>query len=94
MLGPASAHLAPLLMPGPYWGGRIAGEPIMTPMLPIEVVLVSVLVFIVVLVFARLHALFVNSKSEFEKAEPLIQTTEPNRRNQSATPPAAPAWRS
>ena len=66
----------------------------MTPMLPIEVVLVSVLVFIVVLVFARLHALFVNPKSEFEKAEPLIQTTEPNRRNQSATQPAAPAWRS
>ncbi len=66
----------------------------MTPMLPIEVVLVSVLVFIVVLVFAHLHALFVNPKSESEKAEPLIQTTAPNRRNQSATQPAAPAWRS
>ncbi len=65
----------------------------MAPMLPIEVVLGSVLVFIVVLVFARLHALFVKPKSESEKAEPLIQTTEPSRRNQSATPPAAPAWR-
>ncbi len=65
----------------------------MAPMLPIEIVL-TVLVIIVALVLAHLHALFVKPKSESERAEPMIQTTEPNRRNQSATPPAAPAWRS
>ncbi len=62
----------------------------MAPMLPIEVVL-TVVVIIVALVFAHFHALLVKPESESEKAEPMIQTTEPNRRNQSATPPATPA---
>ncbi|MEE9210798.1 MAG: hypothetical protein V3U23_10140 [Kiloniellales bacterium] len=75
-----------------YWGGRIAGEPMMAPTLPVEVVLVSVLVFVAVLVFARLHALFVKPAPGSETAEPLIKTTEPNRRNQSSDP--APAQRS
>ncbi len=62
----------------------------MALMLPIEVVLTA-LVIIVALVFAHFHALLVKPESESEKAEPMIQTTEPNRRNQSATLPVAPA---
>jgi hypothetical protein len=69
-----------------YWGGRIAGEPMMAPTLPMEVVLVSVLVFVVVVVFAWLHASFVKPAPGSETAEPLIKTTEPNRRNQSSSP--------
>ncbi len=75
-----------------YWGGRIAGEPMMAPTLPVEVVLVSVLVFVAVLVCARLYALFVKPTPGSETAKPLIKTTEPNRRNQSSAP--TPAQRS
>ncbi len=72
-----------------YWGGRIAGEPVMVETLPFKVVLASVLVFVAVLVLARIHALFESSGSEAADDEPLIMTTEPNRRNQSANPPLA-----
>ena len=72
-----------------YWGGRIAGEPVMVETLPFKVVLASVLVFVAVLVLARIHALFDAPGSEAADDEPLIMTTEPNRRNQSATSPLA-----
>ncbi len=72
-----------------YWGGRIAGEPVMVETLPFKVVLASVLVFVAVLVLARIHALFAAPGSEAADDEPLIMTTEPNRRNQSANPPLA-----
>ena len=72
-----------------YWGGRIAGEPVMVETLPFKVVLASVLVFVAVLVLARIHAIFDSPGSEAADDEPLIMTTEPNRRNQSAAPPLA-----
>ena len=75
-----------------YWVGRIAGEPMMEPTFPVEVVLVSILVFVAVLVCARLYALFVKPTPGSEAAEPPFKTTEPNRRNQSSAP--TPAQRS
>ncbi len=74
-----------------YWGGRIAGEPVMVETLPFKVVLASVLVFVAVLVLARIHTLFDSPGSEAADDEPLIKTTEPNRRDQSSGP--APAQR-
>ncbi len=70
-----------------YWGGRIAGEPIMVETRSFKVVVASVLVFAAVLVLARVHALFQSPGPEVADDEPLIMTNEPNRRNQSATPP-------
>ena len=72
-----------------YWGGRIAGEPVMVETLPFKVVLASVLVFVAVLVLARVHAFFKSPESEAADDEPLIKISEPNRRNQSAAPPLA-----
>jgi hypothetical protein len=72
-----------------YWGGRIAGEPVMVETLPFKVVLASVLVFVAVLVLAQIHTFFESSESEAADDEPLIMPTEPNRRNQSAIPPMA-----
>ena len=61
----------------------------MVETLPFKVVLASVLVLIAVLVLARIHAFFEPPGSEAADDEPLIMTTGPNRRNQSATPPLA-----
>jgi len=58
----------------------------MTSTLLFEIVLISVLVFASVMAFARIHALFERSGSEAENDEPPINTSEPNRRNQSAAP--------
>ncbi len=71
------------------WSGRIAGEPVMVETLPFKVVLASVLVLVAVLVLARIHAFFESPGSEAADDEPLIMTTESNRRNQSTTPPLA-----
>jgi hypothetical protein len=60
----------------------------MTSALPFEIVLLSVLVFVAVLLIARFHALFERSGSGVKNNEPLTNTSEPNRRNQSGTPPA------
>ena len=60
----------------------------MTSTLLFEVVLVSVLVFVAVLVFARFQAFFEPSGTGAENDEPLSNTSEPNRRNQSAAPSA------
>ena len=65
---------------------KLTGEPIMTPILNFEVVLVSVVVFVVVMVLARIHALFERRSPKGADGEPLFTTAEPNRRNQSATP--------
>lgn len=70
-----------------YWGGRIAGEPVMVETLPFKVVLASILVFVAVLVLARIHAFFGSPGPEAADDEPLIKTAEPNRRNQSIAPP-------
>ncbi len=52
----------------------------------INVVLVSVVVFAVVMVLARIHALFQRRGSKGADGAPTKTTTEPNRRDQSATP--------
>ena len=61
----------------------------MVETLPFKVVLDSVLVFVAVLVLARVHAFFKSPESEAADDEPLIKISEPNRRNQSAAPPLA-----
>ena len=68
-----------------YWRNQIAGEPIMTATLPVELVLVSVLVFVAVLIFARIHDLFGRPESGAEN-DGQLYLSEPNRRNQNATP--------
>ncbi len=60
----------------------------MTSTLSFEIVLISVLVFAAVLVFARIHALFEPPEPEAESDEPFFNNSEPNRRNQSAPPSA------
>ncbi len=60
----------------------------MTSTLFFEIVLISVLVFAAVLVFARIYALFEPPEPEAESDEPIFNISEPNRRNQSAAPSA------
>ncbi len=80
-----------------YWGGRISGNAAVTPMVPVEVV-AAVLAIAAVLALAQ--ALTSREPKEQETAaerkqlqsarnEPLIKTSEPNRRNQSR--PSGPA---
>lgn len=57
----------------------------------IDVVLVSVVVFAVVMVLAQIHALFERRGSKGADGAPTKATTEPNRRDQSATPPKVAA---
>ena len=57
------------------------------------IVLVSVVVFVVVMVLVHIHSLFERRASKGADGEPLVTTTEPNRRNQSATPPKVTASR-
>ncbi len=66
-----------------YWGGRISGDAAMTPLVPIEVVAIAVLVFFVVLLLAQAYTLIGRSSSPPTRKEPLVRTGEPNRRNQS-----------
>ncbi len=61
----------------------------MVEALPFKVVVASVLVFVAVLVLARIHAFFESRGSQAADDEPLIVPTGPNRRNQSAIPPLA-----
>ncbi len=61
-------------------------KPIMTS-INFGVVLGSVVVFAVVMVLVHIHALFEQRASYGADGEPPATTTEPNRRNQSATPP-------
>ncbi len=72
-----------------YWGGRISGTAAMTPLVPVEVVTIAVLVFFVVLLLAQAATLIGRSSTG---GEPLIHTTEPNRRNQSRPSPPPPQW--
>ncbi len=65
----------------------------MTSTPTIEIVLVSVVVFVVVLVLAQIHALFGRRASKGADGEPPVTTTEPSRRNQSVTPPEVTAGR-
>jgi hypothetical protein len=80
-----------------YWGGRISGNAAVTPMVSVEVV-AAVLAIIAGLALA--HAYSSREPKEQEKAaerksleptrnEPVIKTSEPNRRNQSR--PSGPA---
>ena len=69
-----------------YWGGRISGNAAMTPLVPIEVVVVAVLVFLIVFLLAQAYTVIGQSKPAPARNEPLIRTTEPNRRNQSRSP--------
>ncbi len=59
----------------------------------IDAVLVSVVIFVVVMVLARIHALFERRAPKGADGEPPVVATEPNRRNQSATPPEVTAGR-
>ena len=51
-----------------------------------DVILVAGVVFVVVMVLTRIHALFERRSPKGADGEPLFTTAEPNRRNQSATP--------
>ena len=53
-----------------------------------EAVLIFVLVFVAGLLLARIHALFKRFGLGSVYKKPCFNTTEPNRRNQSATPSA------
>jgi hypothetical protein len=73
-----------------YWGGRISGSAAMTPMVPVEVVVVAVLVFLAALALAQAYTLLKRKelgtaaeRKQLETArdEPQIKTSEPNRRN-------------
>ncbi len=66
-----------------YWGGRITGNGAMTPVVPVEVVAIAVLVFVVVLLLAQAYTLIQRSGRTPPRDQPLIRTGEPNRRNQS-----------
>ena len=71
-----------------YWGGRISGNTTVTPLVPVEVVTVAVLVFVIVLLLAKSYTMISQSestpaKSTLARNEPLIRTIEPNRRDQS-----------
>lgn len=66
-----------------YWGGRISGDAAMTPLVPIEVVAIAVLVFLVVLLLAQAYTLIKRSGPTPPRDEPLIRTGDPNRRDQS-----------
>ncbi len=70
-----------------YWGGRIAGEPLLATTLPFKVVITSVLVCVAVLVLSRIHARLERPGPEAVNALPPIGAPEPNRRNQSAVQP-------
>ena len=59
----------------------------------IDVVLISVMVFVGVMVLARIHALFERRASKGVDSDTLVTTTEPNRRDQSATPRKVTAGR-
>ncbi len=61
----------------------------MVETLPFKAVMATVLVFVAVLVLGRIHAFFDSPRPEAAEDEPLIMIAEPNRRNQSATPPLA-----
>ena len=66
-----------------YWGGRISGDAAMTPVVPVEVVVIAVLVFLAVLLLAQAYTSLWRSSPPPTRQEPLIRTGEPNRRNQS-----------
>ena len=61
----------------------------MSSAIPFELVLVSVAMFVAVLVFLWIHDRFKLPKLGMESDEPFFETSEPNRRNQSSTPPSA-----
>jgi hypothetical protein len=63
----------------------------MIPNLTFDVVLVSVVVFVVVMVLALIHTLFERRAPKGTKGKPLVTTTEPGRRNQSAIRPVVAA---
>ncbi len=73
-----------------YWGGRLTGEPVTAPAGRVDLVLVALVVFVATLAIARVHEHFARPVSEEEPADraPLVMTGEPNRRNQSVSPPA------
>ncbi len=76
-----------LLWPA-YWGDRISGNVTMTPMMPVEVVAIAVLVFFAVLALVQAYTSLerkeqgtVAKRNQLETARnvPLIKTSEPNR---------------
>ena len=91
------AHLTgqlALLWPA-YWGDRISGNFTMTPMMPVEVVAIAVLVFFAVLALVQvyislehkeLRAAAERKQLETARNEPLIKISEPNCGNQSRSP--------
>ncbi len=70
-----------------YWWDRISGTPITASTLPFEVFLALAIGFAGLLVLTRVTAIFDPPELEAENFEPILNTPEPNRRNQSAAPP-------
>ncbi len=73
-----------------YLGGMFAEQPIMIPTLPFKIVLTSLLVLVTILVFARAHALSERHALEAATSDPLFDTNEPNRHDQSTSSPETP----
>ncbi len=80
-----------LLWPA-YWSGRISGDAAMTPMVPVELVVIAVMVFLMVLALSQAYSSLKHTEPgtaakrkqiETARNELLIKTSEPNRRNQS-----------
>ena len=66
-----------------YWGGRISGNAAMTPVVPVEVVAIAILVFFVALLVAQAYTAIGRSGSEQSRNQPLNRAADPNRRDQS-----------
>ena len=73
-----------------YLGGMFAENPILIATLPFKIVLTSLLMLVAVLAFARIHARSERHALEAATSDPLFDTNEPNRHDQSASSPEAP----
>ena len=77
-----------------YWGGRISGNTAVSPIVPVEVVVIAVLVFLAAAALAQayislegkeLGTAAERKQLEAARNKPLIKTSEPNRRNRSGS---------
>ena len=67
-----------------YWGGRLTGEPVAQPEIPMDLVFAAVLVFAGVMIFAKAETLFDMGANKDETAP---EVDEHGRRDQSVMPP-------
>ncbi len=75
-----------------YWGGRLSGDPTMTPMVPLEAVVIAVLAFLAAAALAQAYTSFERKEQgptpETARKQPPFKTSEGNRRNQSPFTPS------